>query len=270
MMRRLGILGACIAMLGVVVVQLPAVAAAETPEWAECLKVKGGTYEKGCSKEGGKGGYVLAPGIGAGKSFEGKDKKKGVSLKVVGGKGVSTINCTSIKEQGERAMPNLLRNIKITLVGCGGCFHEEAEAFNSKYIESETLSGELGYISHSPLKVGLKLRNQADPGGEVFPKIRCRGGASLWTGTLNGEATGDVNFSNKKADFSYVLGAYMGEPEPGYTPLTDPPFEGEEAGLLRAETKEGVCCGGFGPPGGLPAGLEATLELRGAAVYIKA
>lgn len=268
-MRRLGMLGACIAMLGAIAAQVPTMAAAQTPEWAECLKVKGGAYEKGCSKEGGKGGYVLVPGISAGKSFEAKDKKA-VSLKVVGGKGVSTINCKSIKEEGERVMPNLLRNIKITLVECGSCFHEESEAFNKKYIESETLSGELGYISHSPLKIGLKLQNQAAPGGEVFPKIRCSGGASLWTGTLNGEATGDVNVSNKKADFGYVLGAYMGEPEPGYTPLTDPPFEGEEAGLLRAETKEGVCCEGFGPPGGLPAGLEATLELKGAAVLIKA
>jgi hypothetical protein len=268
-MRRLGILGACIATLGAIAVAIPALAGAQTPEWAECPKVKGGAYEKGCSKEGGKGGYVLVPGLSAGRTFEAKSKKA-VSLKVVGGKGVNTITCKSIKEEGERVMPDLLRNIKITLVECGGCYHEEPEAFNKKYIESDTLSGELGYISHSPLKVGLKLQNQAVPGGEVFPKIRCSGGASLWAGTLNGEATGDVAISNKKADFAYVLGAYMGEPEPGYTPLTDPPFEGEEAGLLRAETKEGVCCEGFGPPGGLPAGLEATLELKGAAVLIKA
>jgi hypothetical protein len=269
-MRRVRILGTWAIAVLAVSAQLVASASAKTsPEWAECLKVKGGSYEKGCAKEGGRGGYVLVGGLTTGRSFTAKDKQQ-VNLKVVGGEGVSAITCKSMKEEGERAMPNLLQNVRITFEGCGSCIHEEPQKFNPKYIESEPLSGELGYISRSPLKVGLKLQNAAEPGAAPFPKIRCGAGAVLWSGTLNGEATGDVNVSNKKADFAYVSGAYMGEVQAGYIPLTNPPFEGEAAGLLRAETKEGTCCSGFGPPGGLPAGLEAMLELKGAAVLIKA
>jgi hypothetical protein len=266
-MRRLGIVGLCLTVLLAVGAGAVASASASgTPEWYECLKVKGGGYEKGCSKEGGKGGFVLAPLLGS-KSFEAKGKKVSFAV-VVPGKGTNEITCNTVKENGELVAPNLLRNVVLRFASCEKCFNEE-EA-NPKYIFSETLSGELGYISHSPLKVGIKLSNQADPGGPVQRKIRCgTGDAQRWNGTLSGELLGDVDVASKKSSFSYTAGPYLGEVEPGYTPLMNEPFEGEEAGQFRAEVKEGIAGGGFLPEGGRPGALEGTIAIKGE-TYVKA
>ena len=266
-MRRIVLVTALVASSCALLLAVSSAASAETtPEWAECVKVKGGPYEKGCGKEGGKGGYVLKSGIGAGGHFEAKDKN-GLSFEVSEpGKGTGTITCKSAKEDGERVMPNLLENVSITLVECssakgGSCYHAEEAGFNPKYIELEPLDGELGYISRSPLKVGVELYNRGERGGAIVPHVSCHTTYSQrWDGVLDGE----VDVSGKKPAFSYALGSYMGEVEPGYTPLTNQPFEDGEAGSFRAEVKHGTCCESWGPTGGMPGGLQGSFEVKGA------
>jgi hypothetical protein len=240
-MRRLGMLVSLSALLVLAAAGGSAVAA--TPEWFECVKNKtSGKLEKGCAKEGGKGGYEAKPGLGGASAFVAKGAA--TVLKAVGG---HEVTCASFAEEGERVLPDLLRNVTITFKSCfktgttAKCYaEEEGEPGKSAVIESETLAGELGYISHSPLKVGIKLSNQGEPGGLLIAKIYCGAAANFherWSGSLVGELRGAVDVSSKKATMDYVLGPYLGEVSPGYTPETDPPLEGEEAGGLIEESK---------------------------------
>jgi hypothetical protein len=232
-----------VAALALLAASVASASAAGTPEWFECVKNKAaGKLEKGCSKEGGKGGYEAKPGLGGGAAFTAKGASS--SLETVGG---HEVTCASVAEEGERVMPNLLRNLTITFKSCfatgttAKCYgQEEGETTKYKEVTSETLAGELGYISRSPLKVGLKLVNQGEPGGLLIQKIYCGGGATFHErlrGSLTGEVKAAVNVSSNKASLAYVLGPHLGEVSPGYTPLTDPPLEGEEAGGLIEESQ---------------------------------
>ncbi|HEY0517830.1 MAG TPA: hypothetical protein VGD00_11970 [Solirubrobacteraceae bacterium] len=241
-----------------------ATALSAAPEWYECVKSKVGSFEKGCAKEGGKGGYVARAGLGAGGgSFEAKGSA--VVLKAVDG---HEITCSNFIEEGQRAMPNLVQNVTIRLKACAKtgthqrCFGmEEGETEKRVEFESEPLSGELGYISRSPLKVGLVLHDQAEPTGLFLPRIFCPDShfSERWRGSFVGEVTGVVNVSGKKAALRYALGPYLGEVSPGYTPETDPPLEGEEAGGLIEESK--LTHEPWGDP--LPGGYSGTLKIPG-------
>ena len=178
-MTRIAIICTCLAsLIAVAALNATAAAAAEgTPEWYECLKVKsGGAYEKGCAKEGGKGGYRATPGVGGG-SFEAQGKGT-VTLRSNGSS--NTIVCAHFNVSGEKAMPNRLTGVTLTLSVCARsankkyhCASQEEEGGPKEkaLLESETLTGELGYISRSPLKVGLKLSSTSEPGQVVFPRI---------------------------------------------------------------------------------------------------
>ena len=252
-MGRFALFITCLAgMLALAALGAGVAAAEETPEWYECLKVKsGGAYEKDCAKEGGKGGYLATPGVGSA-SFEAQGKGT-VTLKTDNS---DTIVCAHFNVSGQKVMPNRLTGVTLTLSLC-------ARSTNKKYhcaaqeemggpkekalIESETLSGELGYISRSPLEVGLKLSSTSEPGKVVFPRIYCIGppGHERWSGTFVGQLGGAINISDKKATLTYQPGPYLGEVEPGYTPLVDPSLEGEEPGALWQEPQVGL---GWGSP----------------------
>ncbi len=260
-MRRLELVVAFVVALVVVAVASGPAVAAASPEWAECVKVKGGPYEKGCGSQGGKGGYELSPGVTGSGFFEAK--AKGLDLDVTEpGLGTGEISCKGAVEEGQRVMPNLLTHVRVTLQECTApgsrCYHEEEEPFKAKYIELEALEGELGYVSRSPLKVGLQLWNAADPGGSVVPQIEC---GTVYHQRWSGRFDGELVLSKEKPVFRYVLGAYEGEVAPGYTPLTNSPFEGEEAGLFRAEVKH-ARSERWGPEGGLPGGVVASFQAK--------
>lgn len=264
-MRRWGFAGLLLAAL-VLVLAASSASAAVTPLWFECVKNKtSGKLEKGCAKEGGKGGYEARPGLGGSGAFvaNGND----ALLKTVGG---HELTCADFKLEGERVLPDLLRNVTLGLKVCSPtgypnskCFVNEEDARpKNSVIESEPLSGELGYISRSPLKVGFKLSNQADPGGVLISNITCAAGfESLWRGSFVAELVGAVNVASAKAHVSYALGSYLGEVSPGYTPEVNPPLEGEEAGGLIEESRKRVSKETFGNP--LPSGFQTNLKVHG-------
>ena len=262
MMKRLGIVIVVVFACGLTT---SSALAAATPEWVECVKSPSGKLEKGCAKEGGKGGYEVRSGLGASAGL--LVKGASVTLKTVKG---HEVTCATYGEEGERVLPNLLRKVTITLKSCfktgthQKCYgEEEGETGKNPEITSETLAGELGYISRSPLKVGIKLSSQAEPGGPVIQKMFCGASAPFserWKGSLVAELRGAVNVSSKKAMLGYPIGAYLGEVSPGYTPETDPPLEGEAAGGLIEESK------GLGEPWGspLPGGFSSgNLKISG-------
>ncbi len=237
------------------------------PEWYECVKLKGGAFEKGCGSTGGKGGYEARPGLGGSSSFAAKGAS--VVLQAVNG---HSVTCKVFTEEGTRAMPNKVENLTIHMSSCARtgthqmCYAREEEAIHEKsfVIESFTLSGELGYISRSPLRVGLKLTPQAEPGGLIFEKIVCPDSNfdERWGGSVVAEITGVVNVSSKKAALDYALGPYLGEVSPGYTPQTDPPLEGEAAGGLIEESKaNNPPKDPWGNP--LPAGWSGKMKIPG-------
>jgi hypothetical protein len=241
-MRRIAIVTACVAALLAMPALGAALAQAEgAPEWYECNKEKGvGTYEKGCSKEGGKGGYSANPGVGSG-SFVVQGKGKATLRSPSSSR---TIVCAHFSIRGQKTMPNLLTGVTLTLTLCARGIDKKAHCESQEeggpkekgIIESNTLKGELGYISHSPLRVGLKLSSESEPGLVAIPRIYCLGlDHQRFSGTFVGELGGAVNTSNKHATMSYLPGPYRGEVEPGVTPLVDPPLEGESAGAFIEE-----------------------------------
>lgn len=237
---------------------------AGTPEWFECVKTKGAKLEKGCGKEGGKGGYQSRPGLGGAAGFAANGSP--TLLRTVNG---HDITCSSFKLEGERVMPNLLRNVTLSLKVCSPsgthskCFaSEEGERPKNALIESEPLEGELGYISRSSRKIGLKLFNQAEPGGPLINPMTCAADfESRWRGSLVAELTGAVNESSTKALLSYSLGPYLGEVSPGYTPETNPPLEGEAPGGLIEESRIRTQKEPFGNP--LPSGFHSSQKIHG-------
>jgi hypothetical protein len=224
---------AALALTGLLALAGASTAAAQTtPEWFECLKEKGvGTLEKGCAGEGGKGGYVAQPGTGTGTlTISGKGH---VVLR-----GVPTLECAHFKITGQKQMPNLLTGVTLTFTLChravNAKYHcegqEEGGPKEKGVIESEPLAGEVGYISRTPVQLGLKLSNAAEPGGLILPRIYCIGPPAHYTlsGSFVGEIGGVVNEAGKRGRLHYVPGPYLGES----SPLVDPPLEGEEAGGL--------------------------------------
>lgn len=176
-MRRLVILG-----LGVLVALALAVASASAtvPTWFACGKaVKNGkTFTghytgKSCqaATEVGTGGkYELREGIGKGKEFKGKGGKTVLHVKTW--LGDATVECTSSKDSGTPALPNLETGVVLTYKGCKALGSKKCSTSGERpgEIEIEGLKGELGLIEESPTQVvGVKLGSEAHPGpdGEI-------------------------------------------------------------------------------------------------------
>lgn len=256
-MRRLFVLCACLATVGgAATLATAAAAAAEAPEWYECVKQTGGAYEKGCATEGGKGGYIARPGIGANPVLT------ATSGKVVISGGTRAVDCGSVKTTGRIAMPNRLEDVHLTFHTCyengdtvGECYTEEAQP-KTKELVSEELQGRLGYISRSPLKVGIVLSPVGSD--QIMSRFHCQGQIFFherWYGSLTGQVLGPVNDYSKKVDFEYTPGAYdESEPET----LMDPFLEGETPGAFEVEG------------GGTPNYLQGLIKLTKAALMIRA
>jgi hypothetical protein len=269
-MTRITFIGTCLAALvATAMFGAAATEAAGTPEWYECIKAKGvGTYEKGCAKEGGAGGYVARPGIGTG-SFVIQGKGKVV---LRGANGTPEVTCDHLAIRGTKEMPDLLTGVSLDLSLCGpgtkprgsSCEAQEEGkgASETGTIEGEPLAGELGYISRSPVRVGLKLASAADPGGIVIPRVVCKGDPHhrRWSGSFVGEVGGAVNIANKKATVNYLPGPYLGEIEPGVTPDVDQPLEGEAAGGLLEESQPKIGAPFESPT---PVGIEGLDKVTG-------
>ena len=250
--RHLLVLTATLALMG----GFAAAARAGTPEWFECVKQKAAPYSKFCGAEGGKGGYLARPGVGA-------QPFKAYGLVTIGGPR-NPITCKMTVE-GTKELPNLIRGVGIRLEVCiraGSrkyhCEGQEPGGPKEKVLESEPLEGELGYISHSPLEVGFRLTNAAAPGAPIFPRVYCIGPVAhfrLSAGSVVGQLAGVVNVSGTKGTIQYLPGPYLGEGQP----LVNPPLEGEEPGTLIEELQSVKEV--FGEPE--PASLKGTLKVPG-------
>ena len=272
-MKRMRILGLCLVAVFAVGVVSAATASATEPGWYECAKgTKGVGFEKGCAKEGGKGGYVLQPGVGKGKAFKGKGGKA-ILHNVIPGKGDIKVECASFKDEGKVAAPNIEFGVKTTFSKCKSLGAPcKTEGGKKETITTETLAGTLGYLNKEGKVVGADLANEAAPGSGYLAQFECEGVAKVRVhGSVIGQVTGDINTFSKESSTIFSVGPYLGELSPGYTPLTNPPeFEGGSPDILLTELNGPETGNTWQPEGGLPSGQEGTAVNKGESLEIKA
>jgi hypothetical protein len=271
-MTRMRILGlALVAMFAIAAVS--AVSASANPQWYECAKETGGKYEKGCGKEGGKGGYNLKPGVGKGKGFKGKGGEA-ILHNVVPGKGDIKVICASFKDAGSVANvggKGTEFKVTSTFSKCKSLGAPCSSGAKKETISTEVLAGNLGWLNKSKKEVGASLFNEAKPGTGYLAQFECTGLAKVRVlGGVIGAQVGDVETFEKTTDAIFSVGPYLGELAPGYTPVTNPPaFEEEAVGVLRSELNGPETGNVWAPEGGLPSGQEGTAVNKGEDLLVK-
>jgi hypothetical protein len=240
-MRRIRLLGLAMgALFAALALAAAGASAAVSPENFECGKEAGGLLVKGCTAEGGKGGYVLRPGVGKGKEFKGKGAEAVLHVKTW--LGDQTVTCKGVKDNG---LATLTGEAKVT-VSYSKCYALSVKECNSEgakkgEIKISGLKGTYGYLEEgiSP-KVGIRLESEAHPGptGELV-KFDCTSDLEITvTGGLIGEVTQDVNTLSKESETSFVAGEYIGEHTYGeykYKPLVNLVGWADEQAEIAAE-----------------------------------
>jgi hypothetical protein len=228
----------CLLGLCALAIPMAASAWAEDPAWYQCghadkevvtyesngkLKHKSvytGRYtDKGCSqeappgelREGGapEGKYEFEEWRLGSKATGGKDgkvkkfKAKGALYGTVDIPGVSTVECSHTSEEGEVTGPKAVGDLEVTLTGCKAS-SEPCQNGATGEIKSNTLAGEIGYLSKARHTVGIDLMPQAAGSVVEFhcgipptPILRVR-----VTGSIVGEVT-PVNMWSKEMTIHY-------------------------------------------------------------------
>jgi hypothetical protein len=252
-MKRIKIMGLCLVAMFVMSAMASAVASAAEPAFFECKAEKGGKFEKGCKKEGGKGGFNLVEGIGKGKAFKGAGGKATLHTKAVGGE----VTCTGFKDAGTITTPKHEAKVTSTFTGCvtlgKKCFSPKAKAGE---IKTFTLMGDIGYIEKAGKIVGTDLKPE---GGELLAEFACTNkakGEKALEIKVKGSVIGQITPVNEISKKSTTTFEVNGEVEQKYKKL-----EGEPEDILLSEI---VGVGTF------PSGQEAAavntgeeLELKG-------
>jgi len=237
-------------LCGLVMLVLAAGAhAAAEPAWYVCGKaVKNGkTFTghytgKSCEANtevatGGK--YELRGGVGKAKQFKGKGGA--TVLHVRTWLGDEKIECTSSKDSGTPAPPDLETEITITYKGCKAPGGEKCSTPGERAgeVELEGLKGVLGMIEESPTEVvGMKLESEAHPGPEgELVSFECEGLEVTLAGGLIGTQSKDVNVISKESGKTFLAGEYIGERKhesTTYKPLVNlVGWVGEQAAIAK-------------------------------------
>jgi hypothetical protein len=259
-------------------------ASAAKPEWKYCKKPPSagagkGEYEtKACTTPTGTKAepYELEPGIGKGKGFKGKGGE--VSLHtVVPGTGDVPVHCVSFKITGSVVAPSGVANVTVELKKCTvllGTFSCTTAGAKNGVIKTAPMAGSLGYLDFAHTEAGVSLTSEAAPGTGYLAKFKCGSYAEF---RVFGWAIGKLlpfGVISKEPTLTFTVGAYLGTPSPGYTPLVNPPgfeFTGtkyeEPVDTLLTERESGS---GWEPPGGAgwPSGLEGKANMKGESLEV--
>ena len=287
-MTRIKILG--LALVAVFAMSaLAAASASAEPNWLECKKEAGGKFEKGCGKEGGKGGYVIAVGVGKGKGFKSKGGKAVLHSVNPEANVDIPVECESAKGGGLAVAPNLVLKVKATFSKCKA-LGAECHNIKKETIETKTLAGSLGWINKAGKVAGTDLVLESSPGG-IIAEFTCNSLGEIRTqGSVIGQNTEDVGVFSKTSKLVFAPGPYIGPQEAAcpsakekeeiekgektlaeakkckWTPIVNvPKFEGGPVDLLLTEVKGAITGhpGEFYPPGGIPSGQEGVAENKG-------
>jgi hypothetical protein len=214
-MKRLVPAGVCVAVL-VLVASTAGSASATVPTWFECHKAAKsaksyiGSYDgKLCeeaSEVDGTGKYELLEGVGKAKAFKGKGGQ--AVLHVTTSLGDNTVQCTSSRDTGKPALPNLETGVVITYKGCTmlGSKRCNSAGASAGEVAVAALKGELVLAEESPNSaVELKLESAAHPGpGGEMAQFSCEGLQATITGELVGTRSQDINVVDRESEISYA------------------------------------------------------------------
>jgi hypothetical protein len=192
-MRILGL--ALVAVFALVAISAASASAAE-PAFYECAKVTGGKYEKGCGKEGGKGGYEIKEGIGKKGALKGKSGPAKLETP-----GLGAVTCTGSKDSGVVTSPTHISKIVTEYKGCetqGKKCASPGEKAGT--IKTNNLEGELGYINKSSDEVGVDIKAE---GGGNLAEFNCEGLAVETAGSVIGHQEGDINKFSKESSLNF-------------------------------------------------------------------
>jgi hypothetical protein len=254
-MRRIKVMGLCL----VAVAALASVAvssASAAPELYECAKAAkvGKTYtgnynNKSCSEPNSKneGKYQLQPGIGKAKAFKGSGKVATLHTPAIGGEVACKTNKSSGKNSSTTHQSGVIAEFK-TCTSLGKKCTSAGEKAGT--IKTNPLEGSFGYISKSPLKVGVELVGE---GGKDSADFTCEGLVIETKGAVIGEITGNINTFNKTTSNIFAV---TGE---GFQSVKN--FEGGPNVELVSEVN------GSGP---FPSGQQATVTVKGEELELKA
>lgn len=256
-MKRMKIMGLALVAL-FAMAALATASASATPTYYECAKAAkvgklytGDFNNKNCSEPNakGEGKYELKEGLGKGKVFKGTGKAATLHTPAVAGE----VACTGSKDEGFATLHGQDK-VKVRFSGCTSlgkkCTSVSPKGKKTGEIVTNLLEGKLGYISASPLKVGVSLTGE---GGKPSAEFNCEGLEVTTTGAVIGEITKDVNAISKEATDSFTVNGS------GFQTVTA--FEGGPTEVLES------LIGGSGP---FESGEETATLNKGEALEIKA
>jgi hypothetical protein len=182
-----------------------AASASALPAFFECHRgaVGSGKYSNGrCTTEVEEGRFELQEGIGKGKPFRGKGAR---STFYVPEPNVE-VTCRAFKEEGQVAAPASEQDLIVTFKGCESLGKPCTTAgAASGTITTFPLEGQLGYISMSPLSVGVAL---APESGTDLADWSCEGVEIRTLGSIVFERRGDIDqIGHAWEDVASVTGA---------------------------------------------------------------
>jgi hypothetical protein len=206
-MKRMQMLVLCASLAAVFAVGIGNATASALPTYFECAKgpVGSGIYaDKLCTEEAppGTGKWELQEGIGKGKPFKGKAPALFLDIPAIAGH----LTCKTAKEEGRLGSPTSEKEVVITFSTCefgagDGCT-SPGEPYRT--IQTTALEGSFGYISKSPLKVGVVLSPET---GSQIAEWSCEGLEMQEVGAIIFQRKFDVNtFSKSWEDVSTVTG----------------------------------------------------------------
>jgi hypothetical protein len=275
-MKRMRILGlALVAVFALAAVVASGASAA--PAFFECAKTsknaekkyEGKYTDKLCSSESPtkEGKYELKEGIGKGKGLKGSAPGTSKLHTNIPGKGDVPVECAKAKDTASVEAPNKIVKAVTVFSKCKAAGAPCQSGSKKETIETVPLSGELGIISASPLKVGVVLTPESET---YFAQFDCTGVAHVRTmGAVIGQQTGDINTISKESTLSFTVENH--EFGFGPSPINNPQkFEGEAGSHILMTELEAEGSEKFEPPGGLPSGQEGTINNKGEALMVKA
>jgi len=292
-MRRFHAVGLGLAAAALVLALAAGSASATVPTWWECAKAPkvgmqhtGNYNDKLCTSPNaeGTGKYELQEGAARDRRLKGKSGPAVLHVKTF--LGDETVECKKSKDSAVPQSPNLEIDVEVRFIKCLASGGEKCSQFGSKpgEIRLHAMRGELGYLSESPVVVGVRLELEAEPGG-VLASFACGAIEVSVSGALIGVEQKDVNEVGKGAETVFSAGEYLGEVEfegHSFAPLVNPlGFADELEAIAKGEApprvlKASIC--------GAPiealfhehcapeafAGLDQTVLAKSEALMIKA
>jgi hypothetical protein len=203
-MKRIKIVGLCLTAVFAMTAVAAASASAAGPEYFTCAKVKGGKFEKGCGKEGGKGGYSREAVTKLPSKFT---DKNGVSVLTVFVPGIGIVGDTKCEKAKSKGAILSSTTAEDTVV------FEKCES-SGKTCTSDQAKEKKGDITTNPLLTTLVATSEAASGvgvqveakgGGNSAEFDCEGLLIKTTGAVTGEDKGNVEKASKTAENVFAV-----------------------------------------------------------------